>query len=895
MRLLMSKLQTMASVAAAVSKVVRQNEEQAIVSNHTYGPLQVIAGAGSGKTTTIIYRTANMIADGVLPHNILIATFTKKAAGDIKEKIKEIIGDKGLDVCTGTFHSICLTRILKRYASEAFLSSHNLTSNWEAIDDADQKKLIKQVRKELPDDLNAYMETYEEINMKSIGAFMSIIRSLGLINKREYLAEKSYAIDNGIEDHPLYDINEFIANNYSDNISAFEHVALHFWQRYEQLCRSKNAIDYDDILSLSYDLLRKEPDAALLLSKEWRFICLDEYQDTNIVQQKIMDEIAKHHQNICVVGDDKQSIYMFRGSNIRVIRSFTKRYPLAKVVSLSKNYRSTNQILLTANRIEEAMDIRLSEELLKCPFSNRGNMPRMFSFKNDYEEADYIVNEIKRRIAAGKKPCEIAVLYRQKNIKPKIERKLLEQRVGYVVHGDMSLFESKEVKDTIAMLRFIFRPWSSLGAIRFLKGSGLPVSAEIAERNSEVLGITPHQYLIRYSLPARDIMVSKTDTDEERKQKVYYMFSQVKSNVEHILTDFEQHQSYIPSLKSQVELLTNRITNVLLRLEDGSSDGYPSGSVRKGDITSVSTNLKRITKQLSGKGGVDQAALIQVKVSLDDCMTSLKNSVDKSIVIRFCTDLMESIKDLASICDDPNTTEVMLKNMPIRIRDLIASFWECSMYSHLESYIKTRAANENDGSLSLKVKNVEYIIDVFTEKVMESVEKVFEDKAVKAQVVSEGLEFIGDDSLCMSDIIDSALDELITLLDKTDDSDLENKIQLMTFHAAKGLEFDDVFLAGVSQDVMPGTLAEKGTIQYEEEKRLLYVGLTRARKELDICSAIERTPFGGDKIKTKASEFLDSIVDTVVFKNANQRVPFFKTYIDESSLKKAFTFDEYTW
>ena len=147
----------------------------------------------------------------------------------------------------------------------------------------------------------------------------------------------------------------------------------------------------------------------------------------------------------------------------------------------------------------------------------------------------------------------------------------------------------------------------------------------------------------------------------------------------------------------------------------------------------------------------------------------------------------------------------------------------------------------------------------------------------------------------MSDIIDSALDELITLLDKTDDSDLENKIQLMTFHAAKGLEFDDVFLAGVSQDVMPGTLAEKGTIQYEEEKRLLYVGLTRARKELDICSAIERTPFGGDKIKTKASEFLDSIVDTVVFKNANQRVPFFKTYIDESSLKKAFTFDEYTW
>jgi len=876
--------------------VVRQNDEQREASQHIYGPLQIIAGAGSGKTTTIIYKTANMINAGILPHNILVATFTKKAAADIKLKLQEIIGDKGLDVCTGTFHSVCLTKILKRYATEDFLSSQNLTTNWEAIDDTDQRKISKQALKELPDDIKKYMDDYEGITLKNIGAFLSIVRSLGLKNKREYAQEKAYAINNEVAEHPLFNINETITENYSVPVSAFEHVALHYWQRYEQLCRSKNAIDYDDILSLSLALLRTIPEVSLALSKEWQFICLDEYQDTNIVQKEIMDEIAKHHQNICVVGDDKQSIYMFRGSNINVIRGFSKRYPLAKTISLSKNYRSTNQILLTANRIEEAMDVRLSDELLKCPYSNRGNMPRLFCFKNDFEEADYIVGEIKKRISQGKKPCEIAVLYRQKTIKIKIERKLLEEQIGYVVHGDMSLFESKEVKDTIAMLRFIFRPWSSLGAIRFLKGSGLPVSAEIAERNSDAMGITPHQYLIKYSLAARDIMVCKSDSEEERKRKVFYMFTQVKANIDHILSDLDEHMTLIPSLRSQVELLTNKTSDILANIDSGDSDAYPAGSIRKGDITAVASSLKKISKLISGKSAITQAGLLQAKAGLDDCMSSLKSSVDKSIVVRICTDLMEAIKDLAAICDNPNTTEVMLKNMPIRIRDLIVSFWECSMYSHLEGYVKTRAASENDGSLNMKLKNVEYIIDAFTEKVLTSIDKVFEDRAVKQQVEGDGQEFFGDDELCMSQIIDTSLDELITLLDNTDDDDLENKIQLMTIHASKGLEFDDLFLAGISDDVIPGSQTEKGSTQYEEEKRLLYVGLTRGRRELDITCAMERTAYGAkDKATTKPSSFLDDIMDTVFHKSATQPVPQFSTIINETSLKSGYTFDLYNW
>lgn len=875
---------------------VKQNEEQSAVSNHLFGPLQVVAGAGSGKTTTIIYRAVKILMAGYRPQNILITTFTKKAANDIKEKLREFIGEKSDDVCTGTFHSICLTKIIKRFADEEFLASHNLTGNWEAIDDSDQKKLIRQAFKELPSDAAAYAESDSDgINLKKIGSFLSIIRSLGLTNPREYHSEKSRAILGNESTHPLFDINDWISRNCTKNIKPFEITALAFWERYTQICRSKNAIDYDDILSLSLDLLRKRPAVSEMLSKEWLFIMLDEYQDTNIVQKEIMDEIAHHHGNICTVGDDKQSIYMFRGSNINVIRGFSERYPDAKLISLSKNYRSTNQILLTANRIEEAMDIRLSNELLKCPFENRGNMPRVFAFKDDDAEAQYVVSEIIKRMSRGKKPSEIAILYRNKSLKDKIEKELIRNRVEYTVQGDMSLFESKEVKDAIAMIRFIFRPWSSLGAIRFLDAASIQVSGDIVERNSDQLGITPYQFLIKYSMAARELMISSLDSEEERKQKLFYQFIQVKQNIEHILSDLEENKRLAPRLRDQLDLLTNSVNDVLIKI-DNQNNGYPTGSIRKGDITSVLSSIKKASKLFSPKSTVTRESLVNAKSLVDDCMANLKKGVEKSMVVRVCTDIMDNIKEISSLCDNPNTSEKMLLSIPVRLRELIAQFWECSMYSSLEKYTKTRTSSENDGSMDTKIKNVEYVIDRFSESIFDGIKKVFDNKINQAGSNQSHDIFLGDDSLCMSQVIDIALDDLITLLDKSDDEDISNKIQLMTLHSAKGLEFDDVFLVGLSHDIMPGAFVNPGDNQYEEEKRLLYVGLTRARKELDITYPTERYSFQSKKREQhEPSAFIGKIMDTVIFKAKNQQIPRFLTFIDNEISSKNYRFDEYNW
>lgn len=884
------------NVPTPIAPSVKQNEEQSAVSNHLFGPLQVVAGAGSGKTTTIIYRAVMILMAGYKPQNILITTFTKKAANDIKEKLREFIGEKSDDVCTGTFHSICLTRIIKKYADEEFLASHNLTGNWEAIDDTDQKKLIRQAFKELPSDAAAYAESDSEgINLKKIGSFLSIVRSLGLTNPREYASEKSRAILENDLTHPLFDINDWISKNCTKNVKPFEVTALAFWERYTQVCRSKNAIDYDDILSLSLDLLRKRPVVSEMLSKEWLFIMLDEYQDTNIVQKEIMDEIARHHENICTVGDDKQSIYMFRGSNINVIRGFSERYPNARLISLSKNYRSTNQILLTANRIEEAMDIRLSNELLKCPFENRGNMPRVFAFKDDDAEAQYVVSEIIKRIARGKTPSQMAILYRNKSLKDKIEKELIRNRVEYTVQGDMSLFESKEVKDAIAMIRFIFRPWSSLGAIRFLDAASIQVSGDIVERNSDQLGITPYQFLIKYSMAARELMISSVDSEEERKSKLFYSFIQVKQNIDHILSNIDENKHLVARLKDQLDLLTNNVNDVLIKIDDP-ANGYPTGSIRKGDITSVLSSIKKATKLFSPKVAVTKESFVSARALIDDCTTNLKKGVEKSMVVRVCTDIMDNIKEISSLCDNPNTSEKMLLSIPVRLRELIAQFWECSMYSSLEKYTKTRTSSENDGSMETKIKNVEYVIDRFSESIFDGIKKVFEDKLHRDLSTQGNDSFLGDEALCMSQVIDIALDDLITLLDKSDDEDISNKVQLMTLHSAKGLEFDDVFLIGLSNDIMPGTFVKPGDNQYEEEKRLLYVGLTRARKELDITYPAERYSFQTKKREqSEPSAFIGGIMDTVIFKAKNQSVPKFLTFISNEKHSNEYRFDDYRW
>lgn len=842
------------------------SEQQQVITNLT-GPVQVLAGAGAGKTTTLMHRVGALIEAGVRPEHILLVTFTKKAAAEIKERLVARIGEDGKLVNAGTFHSICLTKILKRHADEEFLATMGLGKNWESIDETDQAKLMRQTMNELTDADRAYCDE-NQWRAKNFESFLSMVRSMG-IRRTHYYTEKKRVINNVELDNPLYRINDFLSGEGIDDIAGFEQIAMNFWERYEQLCRSKNAIDFDDILSISAFLMEDRPEVAKRLAEDWRYLMLDEYQDTNTVQMKVMDAIAQHHQNICVVGDDQQSIYAFRGSNIGVIRGFQERYPNAKILNLTINYRSSSEILTTANRLAGQMPNRLSEAFLKSPEYKSGKMPRLYGFRNDQEEADYICEQIIERIQQGKKPDDIAVLYRNRSIKTKIEQTLINRDVPYVLYGDTSFFDRKEVKDAISMIRFVFRPWSGLAALRFVDGSNLPVSQDIVNRNAENMKISPYQYMIHYASGARDVYGNALDEPETRYTRLLPQMMQIRDNIRHLSQNEEEAAAHLPQLKEQMEAINQRLVKML---DDVDSEYYPTGSVRKGDVNAAGVAIRKAIKFASrGSGELNQEDWHTIETFVTDSILTIRKAVDKSNVMRLTTELMEGIKEVASICDDPMATPQMLRHIPDRLRDMLAGFWETHMQSALEGYTKSRTASDNDQDGMIgRLRNVEYVLDRFTDRLIDGIEQALADQEKRQQLEKEDREQEIDEEqeLCLTEVLDLALDDLVTLIDKSPEETEEPKVQLMTMHASKGLEFDDVFVAGAINDLMPGPNPEENPAQAEEELRLLYVATTRAKQSLDITYPVERTSWDGEPKKCKPSIFLKPVLGTVEYKAA---------------------------
>lgn len=825
----------------------RLNDEQQKVATHINGPLQVVAGAGSGKTTVLMHRIQNIIASNVQPSNILAVTFTKKAANEIKERLIDKIGDQGKEVHVGTFHSICLQRILKRYADEDFLASEGLQDRWESMDQKDQSRLVRQALKEMTDEDKMYQES-NEIKPKSIEQFLSLVRSMG-IKRDDYKSIKQSVIENNDIEHPLYWMNDNISNSGVDDIEGFEDLCLNFWERYEQLCRSKNAIDFDDILSISCRLVESNKSVAKKLSEEWQYIMLDEYQDTNIVQMKIMDEIAENHKNICVVGDDQQSIYAFRGSNIAVIRGFKTRYPDTEMLTLTYNYRSTAEILLASNRIAGAMPNRISNDFLKTPINKHNDRPKLRGFASDYDEAKWIAKDINRKILNGEDPENIAILYRSRNVKMSLEKHFLDLDLPYTIYGDTSFFDRKEVQDVVAMIRFVYRPWSALSAVRFMDASNLPISGELVQRNADKYGISPHQFLTEFSSPANEVLGDKTlDTEEEKKKRHYNVAMFIGKNVKAMQAlSPEGREEKLPKLKKQLDYLNNTIKGIV---EKVNGNEYISGSVRKNDIEKAGVSVRKVIKEI----GTSSPDWEKADGFMTEACRLVKSSVNKSNQVRLFLDTMEAISDTAKICDIPNVEKEMIKALPRVFRDAMASLWETYLGSELEKYTKNRINSEGDhNNIENNLKNVEYILDRFSEKIEESIMKAENDE----------LEF--------SEIIDVAIDDIVTLVDQAPEANESPKIQMMTMHASKGLEFPHVYVMGMTSGVIPGREPEKNPMQTEEELRLFYVAATRAQEHLTLSYSMTRRGYDGQVEDTLPSMFLKNVFDVVDYIASNQK------------------------
>ena len=391
------------------------NREQQEAVLHVDGPLLILAGAGSGKTRVLTYRIAHLIDEcGVNPWNILAITFTNKAAGEMRERVDKIVGYGSESIWVSTFHSTCV-RILRRYIDRL-----GYDTNFTIYDTEDQKTVMKSVCQKLQLDSKLYKERM----------LLNVISHA----KDEYISP-----------------NEFLLEAKGD--FRQEKIAQAYVE-YQKELKKNNALDFDDLLVKTVELFQSCPDVLEYYQNRFRYIMVDEYQDTNTVQFKFISTLARQYRNLCVVGDDDQSIYKFRGANIRNILDFEKVFPDAKVVKLEQNYRSTQNILDAANAV--IRNNRGRKEKALWTEKGAGSRIHFRQFDNAYEEAEYIADDISDKVNKnGVAYADCAVLYRTNAQSRLLEERMVVEGIPYHVVGGVNFYARQEIRDILAYLKTI--------------------------------------------------------------------------------------------------------------------------------------------------------------------------------------------------------------------------------------------------------------------------------------------------------------------------------------------------------------------------------------------------------------------------------------------------------
>ena len=448
------------------------NPEQLEAVNHLDGPLLIMAGAGSGKTRVLTCRIANLIAQGISPWNILAITFTNKAANEMKLRAEKLIGEPAREVILSTFHSFC-ARFLRREIG----ITDEFNSNFVIYDANDSKTLIKQCLAEM----GLSYDYFKNVNLK-ISDF------------------KNNLLD---PDHCLKGI--------AKNDAFYRFNVQEIYRLYQQKLCENNALDFDDLLFIAVKILKEHPDILDKYQERFKYISVDEYQDTNVAQYMLTNLLAAKYKNLCVVGDADQSIYGWRGADMRNILSFEKDYPKAKVIKLEQNYRSTKIILNAANAVIRNNINRKPKNLWTQ--NEGGDKIKFIHCADDKEEASIVAREIRRLVAFENFPYnEIALLYRTNAQSRMFEEKFLQLGIPYIIVGGLKFYDRKEIKDIVAylhvianprdnvhLMRIINTPRRGLGATNvnrlalFAESQGLSIFEVVADKKllAQVDGLTP--------------------------------------------------------------------------------------------------------------------------------------------------------------------------------------------------------------------------------------------------------------------------------------------------------------------------------------------------------------------------------------------------------------------
>ena len=491
------------------------NAEQREAVFHTEGPLLILAGAGSGKTRVLTHRIAYLIEEkGINPWNILAITFTNKAAGEMRERVDDIVGFGSESIWVSTFHSTCV-RILRRHIDRL-----GYDNNFTIYDSDDQKTLMKDVCKLLQIDTKTYRER----------TILSAISSA----KDELVTPEEYEL-----------------NAYGD---FSKKKIAEAYKEYERQLKANNALDFDDLLVKTVQLFQTQPEILEYYQDRFRYIMVDEYQDTNTVQFKLISLLAAKYKNLCVVGDDDQSIYKFRGANIQNILSFEKEFEHTKVIKLEQNYRSTSTILDAANAVIKNNVGRKAKSL--WTENGEGEKIQFRQFDTAYDEAEYIVGDIRERVDNGKAAyCDHAVLYRTNAQSRLFEEKMITANIPYKIVGGVNFYARKEIKDLLAYLKTIDNGKDDLAVRRIInvpkRGIGLTTVNRITEA-AQQRGISFYEALCSADLvPGLGRSISKLESFAAMIE--YFRKEAEHLSITELMKEILTETGYVEELKAEGE------------------------------------------------------------------------------------------------------------------------------------------------------------------------------------------------------------------------------------------------------------------------------------------------------------------------------------------------------
>ena len=507
-----------------MSILEKLNDRQRKAAEKIEGALLILAGAGSGKTRTITYRIAHMIQElGISPYKILAVTFTNKAAKEMKERVEDLIGEDGKRTMVSTFHSFGV-RLLRTYGDRL-----GYGANFTIYDADDQKRVVKGIMKEL---------TVKDKNLTE-GMVVSLISKL----KEEEVSADDY---------------EKSENKY--NMNAV--VVAEIYRRYNLTLKKNNGMDFSDILINTAKLL-EIPDILNKVQDKFRYIMVDEYQDTNNIQYKIINKIAGKYGNLCVVGDENQSIYGFRGANIQNILDFEKDYPNAEVVKLEENYRSTSVILDAANAVisnnSSARDKKLWTK------KTTGEKITLLQCNDGRQEVNIIIEEIIKGKNQGKKYKDFTILYRTNAQSRLFEEGFLRFNIPYKIFGGMQFYQRAEIKDIVAYLAVINNPKDSLNLSRILNVPKRKIGDKSLEKINEfasVNGLTLFEALGRANEIDTLTANMKIVLEEFHKMMMELIEMSESEHVSELFDKVIKSIKYFDYLESHYEDSENRISNI---------------------------------------------------------------------------------------------------------------------------------------------------------------------------------------------------------------------------------------------------------------------------------------------------------------------------------------------